>query len=103
VIIDDIIDTAAPSSRARERSKEAGATKVYACATHGLFNGEALQRVADSDIHKLVVTDTVPARPAPPTGQHQVLSIATILAETIHERVRGRLGLGDLRGENQLF
>ena len=61
--------------------REAGATKVYACATHGLFNGDALDRTAASDIHKLVVTDTVPLDPLRQPENVQVLSIAGILGE----------------------
>ena len=97
VIIDDIIDTAGTLVAGAQALKEAGATKVYACATHGLFNGQALERIADSEIHKLVVTDTVPLDPLAQPDNIQVLSIASILAETIVERVRGRLGVGDLR------
>ena len=56
---------------------------MYAFATHGLFNGPALERIAASEIHKLVVTDTVPLDPLARPANVQVLSIAGILAETI--------------------
>ena len=97
VIIDDIVDTAGTLVAGAKALKDAGATKVYACATHGLFNGPALERIADSDIHRLVVTDTVPLDPRRQPDNIQVLSIASILAETILERLLRRLGLGDLR------
>ena len=47
VIIDDIIDTAGTLVAGAKALKDAGATKVYACATHGLFNGQALERIAE--------------------------------------------------------
>ena len=98
VIIDDIIDTAGTLVAGAQALKDAGATKVYACATHGLFNGQALERIAESEIHKLVVTDTVPLDPLRAAGQHPGALDRGILAETIIERLRRRLGLGDLRG-----
>ncbi len=103
VIIDDIIDTAGTLVAGARALREAGATKVYACATHGLFNGEALQRIADSDIHKLVVTDTVPLDPLRQPDNIQVLSIAGILAETIHNVFADDSVSAIFAGENQLF
>ena len=103
VIIDDIIDTAGTLVAGARALREAGATKVYACATHGLFNGEALQRIADSDIHKLVVTDTVPLDPLRQPDNIQVLSIASILAETIHNVFADDSVSAIFAGENQLF
>ena len=103
VIIDDIIDTAGTLVAGARALREAGATKVYACATHGLFNGEALQRIADSDIHKLVVTDTVPLDPLRQPDNIQVLSVAGILAETIHNVFADDSVSAIFAGENQLF
>ena len=53
VMTDDIIDTAGTLVAGATALKEAGATKVYACATHGLFNGPALERIAESEIDEL--------------------------------------------------
>ena len=77
---------------AEKALKDAGATKVYACATHGLFNGQALERIADSEIHKLVVTDTVPLDPLAPAAE--------VHAQVVKER---RVGRPELRaGDRQL-
>ena len=103
VIIDDIIDTAGTLVAGAQALKDAGATKVYACATHGLFNGQALERIADSEIHKLVVTDTVPLDPIAQPDNIQVLSIASILAETIVNVFADDSVSALFAGENQLF
>ncbi len=103
VIIDDIVDTAGTLVAGAEALKDAGATKVYACATHGLFNGAALDRIAASDIHKLVVTDTVPLDPLTQPANVQVLSIAGILAETISNVFADDSVSAIFAGENQLF
>ena len=103
VIIDDIVDTAGTLVAGAAALKEAGATKVYACATHGLFNGSALERIASSEIHKLVVTDTVPLDPLARPANVQVLSIAGILAETISNVFADDSVSAIFAGENQLF
>ncbi len=103
VIIDDIVDTAGTLVAGAAALKEAGATKVYACATHGLFNGPALERIAGSEIHKLVVTDTVPLDPLARPANVQVLSIAGILAETISNVFADDSVSAIFAGENQLF
>ena len=103
VMTDDIIDTAGTLCAGAEALREAGATKVYACATHGLFNGSALERIAGSEIHKLVVTDTVPLDPLARPANIQVLSIAGILAETISNVFADDSVSAIFAGENQLF
>jgi ribose-phosphate pyrophosphokinase len=103
VIIDDIVDTAGTLVAGAAALKGAGATRVYACATHGLFNGDALERIAASEIHKLVVTDTVPLDPLARPANVQVLSIAGILAETISNVFADDSVSAIFAGENQLF
>jgi ribose-phosphate pyrophosphokinase len=103
VIIDDIIDTAGTLVAGARALREAGAKRVYACATHGLFNGQALERIGESDIHKLVVTDTVPLDPLRRPENVQVLSIASILAETILNVFSDDSVSAIFAGENQLF
>jgi ribose-phosphate pyrophosphokinase len=103
VIIDDIVDTAGTLVAGAKALKDAGATKVYACATHGLFNKSALERIAESEIHKLVVTDTVPLDPRVQPENVQVLSIAGILSETISNVFADDSVSAIFAGENQLF
>lgn len=59
IIIDDMIDTAGTITLAAQALKDAGATEVYASCTHPILSGPAIQRISDSAISKLVVTDTI--------------------------------------------
>jgi ribose-phosphate pyrophosphokinase len=103
VMCDDIVDTAGTLVAGAEALREAGAVKVYACATHGLFNGPALERIAESQIDKLVVTDTVPINPLSKPDNVEVLSVAGILAETIQNVFADDSVSAIFAGENQLF
>ena len=84
IIVDDMIDTAGTLVGAAKALVEKGATKVVACATHGVFSGPAIQRIMDSPIAEVVVTDTVPlgeaAKGCPKIKQ---VSIARLLGEAI--------------------
>jgi len=84
VIMDDIVDTANTLCRASDALKEQGATRVLAYCTHAVLSGSAVQRIADSSLDEVVVTDTIPLRA---DGQAckkiRVLSVAGLLAETI--------------------
>ena len=103
VMTDDVVDTAGTLVAGAEALKKAGAVKVYACATHGLFNGPALDRIAASEIDRLIVTDTVPVDPLRKPANVEVLSIAGILAETIHNVFSDDSVSAIFAGENQLF
>ena len=97
VMTDDIIDTAGTLCAGAEALREAGATRVIACATHALFNEPALQRIADSAFEKVVVTDTVPVDELNKPHQHRgALDLGPARGDD-PERLLGRLGLGDLR------
>ncbi len=84
IIVDDMIDTAGTLVGAAKALVDNGATKVVACATHGVFSGPAIQRILDSPITEVVVTDTVPlsdsAKACPKIKQ---VSIARLLGEAI--------------------
>src|SRR5262245_45028884 len=62
VIVDDMIDTAGTLAQAAKAVMEAGARTVAACATHGVLSGPAIQRIADSPLTEVVVTDTIPLK-----------------------------------------
>jgi ribose-phosphate pyrophosphokinase len=103
IMTDDIVDTAGTLVAGAAALKEAGAVKVYACATHGLFNGPALERIAGSDIDRLVVTDTVAIDPLTKPENIEVLTVAGILAETIRNVFADDSVSAIFAGENQLF
>jgi len=60
VIVDDIIDTAGTLIGASQLLKENGAVKVFACATHGIFSGPAIDRLNNSILEEICVTDSIP-------------------------------------------
>lgn len=60
IIVDDLVDTSYTLTRAAKLLKDQGAIKVYALITHGLFSGDALNRIKNSEVDKLIVSNTVP-------------------------------------------
>src|SRR6185295_9168320 len=60
VLIDDIVDTAGTICAAADALRAAGAQEVFACCTHAVLSGRAPERIANSSLKKLVVTDTIP-------------------------------------------
>lgn len=84
IILDDMIDTAGTLTQAAKALKDHGARTIYACATHGVFSGPAIDRINSSDIEEVVITDTIPlGEKETRTSKIKVLSIAALLAETI--------------------
>ena len=84
VIMDDMVDTAGTLVKAAQVLKEEGATKVVAYCTHAVLSGEAVKRIASSDIDELVVTDTIPLRDdARACKKIRQLSVGGLIAETI--------------------
>jgi ribose-phosphate pyrophosphokinase len=81
LIIDDMIDTGNTLIRSAETLKAAGAKEIYACATHAVLSGDALDRIERSPISRVVVTDTIPAKRK--SKKLRVLSIAGLFAEAI--------------------
>ena len=104
VIVDDMIDTAGTLKAAARTVKEAGATKVYAAATHAIFSGDAYENLATSGLEEIVVTDTIPLDPRPGRPDNiRVLPCAELLTDSIR-----RIFVDDsvsevFGGENQLF
>jgi ribose-phosphate pyrophosphokinase len=84
LIIDDMIDTAGTLTQGAQALVDNGARDIYACATHALFSGNACERIADSAIKQVIVTNTIPERPdVCSTGKVTYLSIAGLLADAI--------------------
>jgi ribose-phosphate pyrophosphokinase len=84
IILDDMIDTAGTLTQAALALKEHGATAIIACATHAVLSGPALERIRNSAIETVVVTDTIPlSQDGMESGRIMVLSVAELLAEAI--------------------
>lgn len=83
VVIDDMIDTAGTICAAAERLVEAGATDVWAMATHPLLSDPALERLQAAPISRVIVTDTLPLPPERRIPKIEVLSVARIIADAI--------------------
>src|SRR5439155_908910 len=81
VMTDDMVDTAGTLVAGAQFLKERGAKKVYACATHGIFPPPAIERIEESPLDSVVVTDTVPIDPLTKPERVTVLTVADILAE----------------------
>ena len=84
IILDDMIDTAGTLTQAAKALKENGAKAIFACATHGVLSGPAIERINNSDIEEIVLTDTIPlGEKEAQTGKVHMLSVAELLAEAI--------------------
>jgi ribose-phosphate pyrophosphokinase len=84
LIIDDIIDTAGTLVKTAEALIGAGATKVFACASHPVLSGPAIERISKSQLEQVVVTNTIPLTgAAKDEPKIKVLSIAGLLGRTI--------------------
>ncbi len=84
IMVDDIVDTAGTLCTAAEALKEEGAAAVVCYITHAVFSGPAIERIANSEIDRMVVTDTIPLSEAANACEkiHQ-LSLDRLLAESI--------------------
>jgi ribose-phosphate pyrophosphokinase len=84
VLVDDMVDTANTLCEAAHALKKRGALRVSAYCTHPVLSGSAIERISNSALDELVVTDTIPLSPeAQACGKIRVLSVAELFAETI--------------------
>jgi ribose-phosphate pyrophosphokinase len=102
VLVDDIIDTAGTLKAAAEAVKDAGARRVYAAATHGVFSGNAWENLAAAGFEQVVVTDTIPLPVGAPDNV-RVLSCADLLTNSIRQIFTDGSVSDVFGGENQLF
>jgi ribose-phosphate pyrophosphokinase len=102
VLVDDIIDTAGTLKAAARAVHDAGAKRVYAAATHGVFSGNAWENLAAADLEQIVVTDTIPVPPGAPENV-RVLSCADLLTSSIRQIFTDGSVSDVFGGENQLF
>jgi ribose-phosphate pyrophosphokinase len=83
VMVDDMIDTAGTMLEGAKILREEGARQVYACATHAVFSPPAVQRLSSGVFEEVIVTNSIPVPEENRFKQLTVLSISTILGETI--------------------
>jgi ribose-phosphate pyrophosphokinase len=91
IIVDDMIDTAGTLIAAAQAVMEKGARAVYACASHGVLSGPAIERINKSPLTELIITDSIPPRPdITACAKIKMLSVSRLLAEAVK-----RIHLGD--------
>lgn len=95
IIFDDEIDTAGSMIETVKVLKKFGAKNIYAGCTHGVLSGPAIERIKNSDIKELVITNTIPLSEEKKIDNITVLSIAPLFAETI-KRINEERPLGEL-------
>jgi ribose-phosphate pyrophosphokinase len=84
IILDDMIDTAGTLTAAAVALREAGAKRIHAYSSHAVFSGPAIERIAASEIDRVVVTNTIPhSDAARATGRIEEVSVATLIAEAV--------------------
>jgi ribose-phosphate pyrophosphokinase len=100
--VDDMIDTAGTLKAAARTVLDAGATSVYAAATHAVLSGKAFENLTEAGFKEIVVTDTIPVRPGAPENI-RVLPCAELLTDSIRRIFTDDSVSEVFGGENQLF
>ena len=83
VLVDDLIATGSSLVEAAKALKEKGAKKIYACVTHGVLSANAVERLENSSIDFLVITDSIELSPLKKSKKIKVVSVASLFAEAI--------------------
>ncbi|NLC44305.1 MAG: ribose-phosphate pyrophosphokinase [Clostridiales bacterium] len=90
ILIDDMIDTAGTIQQgAKALIERGGAKEVYACAAHAVLSGPAVERIMDSPIKELVVTNSIPLPPEKQVSKIRSLSVAPLFAEAVNRIYEG--------------
>jgi ribose-phosphate pyrophosphokinase len=90
IILDDMADTAGTLTEAAEALKTAGAREIHACCAHAVLSGPAIERITDSVLKSMVVTDTIPlSENAAACDKIKVLTISQLVGEAIIRSYRG--------------
>ncbi len=89
IIVDDEVDTAGTLIETVRALEREGVTEIYACATHGVLSDPAVERIANSSLRELVITDSVPLPASKVLPQIRVLSVAPLIGEAIKRIHRG--------------
>ena len=85
IIVDDMIDTAGTLCKAAEVLMGKGAKSVCACATHGIFSGNALERIHNSALKEVFITDTIPHPELTDDPKVRIVSMTKVFADMIHK------------------
>ena len=85
IIVDDMIDTAGTLCKAAEVLMQRGANSVRACATHGLLSGGAIERIHDSALQEVFITDTIPHPELADDPKIRIVSMTEVFASIIHK------------------
>jgi ribose-phosphate pyrophosphokinase len=83
ILLDDMVDTAGTLAQSADALRRSGARRIYACATHGVLSGPAIDRLEKSEIEELVITNTIPMGPKAGCRKVRVLTVAPLLGEAI--------------------
>ncbi|MDA8124748.1 MAG: ribose-phosphate pyrophosphokinase [Deltaproteobacteria bacterium] len=84
ILLDDMVDTAGTVCQAAKALKEEGALEISVCATHPVLSGPAIERIEQSDLKEVIVTDTIPLHEkAKACGRIKVLSVSGLLSEAV--------------------
>jgi len=90
IILDDMVDTAGTLTQAAGALKQHGALEIHACCAHAVLSGPSIERIGDSEIQTLAVTNTIPLNEkARKSDKIRVLSVSKLLAEAIHRSHTG--------------
>ncbi|MBU1653111.1 ribose-phosphate pyrophosphokinase, partial [bacterium] len=83
LMVDDMVDTGGSLTQAALAVKDMGAKDVYACCTHGVFSGDAVEKINNSPIKEFVTTDTIPLRAGVKSDKIRVLTVSKLIGESI--------------------
>jgi ribose-phosphate pyrophosphokinase len=95
ILVDDLIDTGGTVVNAAKALREIGAKEIYACCTHGVLSGPAIDRMINSEIKELVTLNTIPLSKEKQIDKIVQLSVAGVFAEAI-ERIYGDISISTL-------
>ena len=90
ILVDDLVDTAGTAIQAAKALMREGAKSASLCCTHGVLSGSAIERIKDSELEEVIITDTIPpTQEAVDCDKIKVLTIADLLGEAIKRITTG--------------
>jgi ribose-phosphate pyrophosphokinase len=95
IVVDDEIDTAGTLMEVTRALEREGVLEIFACATHGVLSDPSVQRIGESNLTEVVITDTIPLKPAKRISKIRQLSVAPLIGEAIR-RIHGGESVGAL-------